>query len=84
MISPPAFPVAVSHPEKGHQCAANEWQHPGLSQRAYFAAKAMQAFIAKINMRTDLSDADYCIICADKSVAMADALIARLSTEVAE
>ena len=48
----PAFPVSTSN-EDGHQDGPNTWQFPGMSLRDYFAAKAMQGFLAQYGTWAD-------------------------------
>lgn len=43
----PAFPVSTSYEGEGHQDGPSTWQHPGMALRDYFAAKAMQGFLAQ-------------------------------------
>jgi hypothetical protein len=75
----PAFPVATQQSgsgEYGHQCAANEWQFPGISTRDYFAAKALPQVIATCASDTRKpgeSPEDYF---ARRSYMLADAMIA--------
>jgi hypothetical protein len=56
----PAFPISTSL----------AWQHPGLSIRDYFAAKAMQAALSARLPENELDT------CARYAYAMADAMLA--------
>jgi hypothetical protein len=43
----PAFPVSLAMNE-GHQDGPGTWQHPGISIRDYFAAKALQGILSDV------------------------------------
>ena len=74
MNNEPAFPVSTWSSDDGlsfgHQDSPSTWQYGGITLRDYFAAKALQAYLAHadaVNQRVDVT--------AMRSYNMADAML---------
>lgn len=74
MNNEPAFPVSTRLSDDGlsfgHQDSPSTWQYAGMTLRDYFAAKALQAYLAHadaVNQRVDVT--------AMRSYNMADAML---------
>ena len=78
----PAFPTEVGPEGSGYmiQTGNQQWSHPGMSLREFFAAKAMQGLLARgIHYQTEggrshKSGLEECDI-AGHAYAMADAML---------
>lgn len=74
----PAFPVSLGGPE-GHQDSMGTWQHPGMSKRDHFAARAMQGMLSGHISHYGHDNHWPWKSLASEAVDMADALVAEIA-----